>query len=471
MISRRSNCILLPFSRYFRGICLFCHTYPPCFDFSCRERDCKISGRKIYLSVKTGSPVIDTAGMDFSESCIMDIISDFDWRMITPECEGFEFMFGYYDRCPWDVTGKYHLALKIPVLHDRRPEAGEKAVIGLLDGSGSFEAQTGTDTWCHQQGCMELFLKHRPDCFVYNDFDAADRKMVARIFQLGKGVVGRYERPIYAISPDGRLAASLDFGRIPRRGYSYALTPLSPDLRPADPDADGLWIIDLHTGSEKLIVTYRQMIENHPYSYALEGRHLWLNHAIFNCTGDRILWLFRSTEDPIGLTKKWQTYMYTATVDGDEIKSSLPEPFWTNIITHQIWGRHPREIMVDANWDGRGHGVIVYDDSETPFRARKIADSHGRKGHFVYSPDGKYILADSYRDENFRQHLALINADTGRHIMLGLFRHEVPPNTPGFERCDLHPRWSPEGRRITVDSICSGKRAVYMLELPAELPV
>ncbi len=182
----------------------------------------------------------------------MKFHSQFDWQKISPECDGFEFMFGYYDRCAWDVSGKYHLALKIPVLPNRLPRIGETAVVGLLDGTGSFEPLAETGSWCHQQGCMELFLKHRPDCFVFNDFDDADHKMVARIFQLGKGIVGRYEYPIYAISPDGKYAVSLNFSRIPRRGYSYAPAVLSRDRFPADLDGDGVRLIDLRSGEDKL---------------------------------------------------------------------------------------------------------------------------------------------------------------------------------------------------------------------------
>ena len=175
----------------------------------------------------------------------------------------------------------------------RLPERGETAEIGLLDLDGNYEKLTTTRTWCHQQGCMELFLPNRPGCFVYNDYDEANDRVIARIFEVGKGVVGMYDRPIYAISPDGKWAVCLDFARIPRRGYSYADAVLSQDLQPADPDADGIWIMDLESGKSRLAVSYRTMMERHPYSYCLPGQRIWLNHAIFNCDSTRILWLFR----------------------------------------------------------------------------------------------------------------------------------------------------------------------------------
>ena len=239
----------------------------------------------------------------------MKFHTSFEWEKFSPDCDGFEFMFGYYDRCAWDVTGKYHLAMKIPVLPNRLPQIGEKAVIGILDKIGHFIPLAETGAWCHQQGCMELFLKHRPDCFIFNDFDEQDGKMVSRIFQLGKGIVGRYEYPVYAMSPDGKYAVSLNFGRIPRRGYSYAPALLPSDRFPADLDQEGLRLIDLESGDSKLIVSYRKMLETHPCAYTLENKYIWLNHAIFNCDSTRILWLLRSITDEIGLTKMWHTFM------------------------------------------------------------------------------------------------------------------------------------------------------------------
>ena len=153
----------------------------------------------------------------------MRIHPEYEWKKITPD-DG-HYFFGYYDRNPWNCDGSRHLTLKAPQC-ERLPLPGETAEIGLLDGKGGYEPLTRTRCWCHQQGSMELFLPRRPDCFIYNDFDPEEQKPVARIFQIGKGVVGRYERPIYAISPDGRYGVSLNFGRIPRRGYSYADTPV-----------------------------------------------------------------------------------------------------------------------------------------------------------------------------------------------------------------------------------------------------
>src|SRR5262245_18396458 len=40
--------------------------------------------------------------------------------------------FGYYDKCPWDGTGRYLLANEVDFC-DRQPKAGEPLTVGVVD--------------------------------------------------------------------------------------------------------------------------------------------------------------------------------------------------------------------------------------------------------------------------------------------------------------------------------------------------
>ena len=35
----------------------------------------------------------------------------------------------------------------------------------------------------------------------------------------------------------------------------------------------------------------------------------------------------------------------------------------------------------------------------------------------------------------------------------------------GPVRCDLHPRWSPDGRRVCFDSVHGGTRQMYVMDV------
>lgn len=390
------------------------------------------------------------------------ISSIYDWQRLTPD-DG-HYFFGYYDRNPWNEDQTLHLMLKVDQC-ERLPLPGETAEIGVVTPKGNYRKITETRAWCHQQGCMELFHPQLKDTFIYNDFDPETRRLQARIYHMEKGETGRYDMPVYALAPNGKFAVCLDIGRIPRRGYSYADTPVSDHLHPVDCDNEGLFILDLATGKTRLLASYADMLAQHPCAYTAEGRYIWLNHAIVNCDSTRVLWLFRQTNNQYQVNG-WQTFMYTCDLTGKDLRCTLPEPFWTRQISHQIWGRTPNEILIDANWDKTGHHAVVYNEQEYPFRARKIADSHGIMSHMIFSPDGTKLLADSYPDENGVQHLALIDVATGSMELIGHFNHKPERPNIGETRCDIHPRWSPDGHYITVDSIHDGKhRGCYLLEI------
>ena len=58
--------------------------------------------------------------------------------------------FGYYDKCPWDATGRYVPALEAG-FSDRPPGHGDNAAVGMVD-------LAETVAWNWQQGAMLQWL-------------------------------------------------------------------------------------------------------------------------------------------------------------------------------------------------------------------------------------------------------------------------------------------------------------------------
>jgi hypothetical protein len=87
-------------------------------------------------------------------------------------------------------------------------------------------------------------------------------------------------------------------------------------------------------------------------------------------------------------------------------------------------------------------------------------------GHCSFSPNREWLLTDTYPDRNRSVSLLLYYWETGRVIEVAEFTS--PPELEDEVRCDLHPRWSPDGRRVCVDSAHEGGRQMYVLDL-AEL--
>ena len=385
----------------------------------------------------------------------------FDWINLTPE-DG-HFLFGYYDRCPWDAVSQRHLALRVGQ-QEHLAAPGETADVGFVDrDERRFVRLADTRAWNHQQGAMTLWLTHQPNAFVFNDFelDSDTWRPIARVMDtLGKDV-GRYDTHIYAMSEDGRWGATLNFGRIPRRGYSYALAP-KPDQKLPDMDADGLFVVDMHTGEKTLIAPYREFFRLHPFPWDGQDHYYWLNHVTSNVDGSRLMVLFRHEERD---GARWRTHVFTVGTDGADLRCPIPSVYWDcgKGVTHQMWTRQPDEILLDAGWFDEGNAPVIVRDAACPLPARQVSKGLGLCSHMIHSPDGKWIATDSYLQEDGYQYLGLVEVATGACTEIGRFRHHAPGRDEEL-RCDLHPRWSRDGRSLTVDTIYEGKRKIFMLE-------
>lgn len=388
---------------------------------------------------------------------------ELNWQELTPQ-EG-NYLFGYYDRIALSPDNARHLALRVPQ-QERLPQPGECAEVGYIEiASRKFVSLAQTESWCHQQGAMTIWLRNRPGHFIFNDYrqTGGNWQPVARICHADSGsMVGEYPCAIYQVSPDGRWGGVLDFARIPRRGYSYSRAILPVGRKTPDLDNDGLFVIDMQSAQLRMVASYRQMLEVLPCPYDLEGQYIWLNHIIFNADSSRISVLLRYRDEATG-NSMWKTNMLTMNLDGSDMLCPLPEMLWRNGgISHQLWGRTPREILIDANWCGKGSEYVVFDESIRSMRAQRISAGMGPMAHLIFSPDGEWLAADTYPVDGW-QRLALVRVKTGEVIELGRFAHPAVPTVD--VRCDLHPRWSGDGRFLTVDTIHFGPRRICMLDV------
>jgi hypothetical protein len=85
-------------------------------------------------------------------------------------------------------------------------------------------------------------------------------------------------------------------------------------------------------------------------------------------------------------------------------------------------------------------------------------------GHCTYLPGNEWILNDTYPDKDQLQHPYLYHvAGNTRRPLAHLY---TGPEYYGEWRCDLHPRYSPNGRMVTVDSNHGGNgRQLYLIDV------
>jgi len=363
--------------------------------------------------------------------------------------------FGYYDKCPWDATGRYLLAMEVG-FNDRQPEPGERLTIGMVDlhENNRYIALDQTLAWCWQQGTMLQWLGSAPDReIIYNAYE--DNRYLSIIRDVHSGKTRRLPRPIYAVSGDATQAVTLDFDRLGRTrpGYGYIAGPETYKDDPA-PAKAGIYWMDLKTGENRLIISIAQAVANQPRS-DFEGQHHWFNHLQFNRSATRFIFLHRW-----GIPgKRWGTRAYTAKADGSDLRLIAD----TGMVSHFDWRGDDRILAFALNKNKKARFYLIdalSGDMETVGEGVLTSD-----GHCSYSPDRKWVLNDTYPNKQAIQTLMLYRPCDGKRIDIGEFY--LPPKVHGKPfRVDLHPRWNRNGTQVCVDAWHEGPtRQVYVVDV------
>lgn len=361
--------------------------------------------------------------------------------------------FGYYDKSPWDASGRYLLGLESSFA-GRPPQAGEEAVVGLID-TGDGDAWTPlarTSAWNWQQGCMLQWLGDGSSGeIVFNDREG-DRA-VARILDVHTGGERRLGRAVYALNRTGTRAVSLSFGRLhhQRPGYGYAGVA-DPGLGIEAPEDDGLFSLDLATGAERLILSIAEAARFRPAPH-FGGRTHRFNHVQFGTDPERFAVLHRckTPDEEVGRTR-----LLTLNLDGSGLCCLTDH----EMVSHYDW-RGAEGIVAWSRREGIGDRYFYFQDRSAEFRA--IGEGTLTcDGHCSFSPDGRWMLSDTYPDSEHYRTLFLYRWPDGPRVDLGRF---YAPPMDWQIRCDLHPRWSRDGRKLCIDSLHEGSRQMYVLDV------
>jgi len=152
------------------------------------------------------------------------------------------------------------------------------------------------------------------------------------------------------------------------------------------------------------------------------------------------------------------TRLVTANPDGSDLYAL--DPYGQT--SHFIW-EDPRHILAWSWHPSAGDKFYIYEDHSR--KVKVIGEGVMTvNGHCTYLPGNKWILNDTYPDAQGVQHPFLYRVSTGKRYPLADL--PSPKQFRGEFRCDTHPRFSPDGKKVVVDSPhANGGRQLYLLDI------
>lgn len=396
--------------------------------------------------------------------------------------------FGYYNKSNFSPDDRFLLGNRTP-LFTGDLTGHETAEVGFFDlHNGDRWTKLGeTTAWNWQMGCQLQWVGNTGQAIfntrartpagpanVYPDFRST-------VVDPTTGERRELPLPIYVMAPDGSFALTVNYSRFiaTHRTIGYPATIAEPVLALA-PDDDGIHRMDIATGESRLILSLRDLTQHRPVPSMDKAMH-WITHMEVNPSGTRFLFIHRWTERPED-EFCYLHRLYTINGDGSDLRlledtdHPLPQlaadydpaghgtfdyekspwqishPLWRSDHEVIVWGPHEGEIHYQMYDDRTGAALSVGPDVLT------------ENGHMTYSADGRWMLSDTYPDATTNQRiLFLFDAKTGLRYDLGQFH--TPPDLGKHNRCDLHPRWSRDNRRVCIDSVHEGPRQMYLLDI------
>lgn len=364
--------------------------------------------------------------------------------------QNYENLFGYYDKSPWNNDGTKMLYLRVKNAC-KQAASTEEAILILKDLKTNEEKEVAiTNAWNVQQGCMLQWLGPAFDSkIIYNDVKKG--KYVSIIYDVNTNEKKEIKLPVYTVSSKGDFALTLDFSRLHRLRPGYGYMNL-PDTTKDElcPKGHCIWKIDLYKNQYEGILTYEDLLQYKTKETMSNAEHK-VNHIMLNPSGNRFMFLHRWIQNGVKYTR-----LFTANIDGANLYCLLDE----DMVSHCNW-KDDETIIAWAHTQAGNHYYILKD--KTLKKDVLFAETLKVDGHPSFSPDGKYLVTDTYPDFKRKEKIFLCDIENNKVSILASIYSSI--KFINETRCDLHPRWRRDSKQICFDAAVNKKRQVYVMNI------
>lgn len=382
----------------------------------------------------------------------------------------------FFVTSPFSPSGRYLAMLQLPQ-EERIPQPGEQARVLLADlVNGGVEPVATTCGWENQLGANLNWGATDHDLF-FSDVDPGNWTLHTVHLDPISGRRRHLPGPVYHVSPDGRTLASANLFRMQRtqRGYGVVVPEEIVGARHVGfPENDGLYLTDVETGRVQLLSLaeiWERVGSSMDLPDPLAGGAYGF-HTQWSPDGNRILfsvrWVRREAPDWAPGHSMIRFNVLTVTPDFSELHVAVPARYWERGGHHTNWCPDSRHLLMNLGHFGDPLRLarVAFDGSGLA----PLFDEPMGSGHPTLHPDGRHILTDTYLFEEpyawADGSVPLRWIDTSTRTEREIARiPSRPPQADPVLRVDPHPAWDREYRRVAVNGVIDGTRAVLVADL------
>jgi len=353
-----------------------------------------------------------------------------------------ESFFGYYNLSPQNNNGETLVCV---------PNKDDLYI--YLKNSEKVQKIYSTNAWNWQQGAMLQWSPNKNNTIYLNYYCKNTKKYITNIVNTkSKKIVKTLELPIACIAKDESYALSLNFERlaIMRPDYGYFN---NNEVKLPNNNNDGIWKIDIETNRIELIISLNKLKKLN-YVSTMDNAEHKVNHIDIAPNGERFMFLHR-----------WKSRggRYMRLITADKEGKNLYILNGDKMTSHSCWWKSDKIISFCSTQEFDNNYIVFYDKSM--LREKLSTKLPSKDGHPSVSPDGRWLITDTYPSYDRNSHLLLYNIENDECFHIGRFFQ--PLKYKGSYRIDLHPKWNLDGKKIFFESGHSGYRNLYSININA----
>ncbi|MBA32047.1 MAG: hypothetical protein CL748_06060 [Chloroflexi bacterium] len=359
--------------------------------------------------------------------------------------------FGYYNISPFNNNGGL-LWCETTEKKTRGSKDSSVNIVYYNSLSNNKKVVAKSKAWNWQQGCMLQWFGNSDHKIIYNNYNEKNNDYYSEIFDFQTNKRKSLCKPIYSVSNDGAFALTLNFDRYTMMRPSYGYFRKQNIVLPSD-ENDGIWFIDIEKNTSKLIISLDNLKKFEPDPTMVNSKHK-VNHIDIAPDGKRFMFLHRW----IGSQGRFHRLITANCRDGSDLF------FLTGIelVSHNCWMTDSKNIISFSRLNDGRDRYNRYTDKKG-FVETIGENDFFSDGHPSVSTDGRWILTDDYPDKSKFSRLYLYDLLNKKKHILGMFHQ--PYKYKGENRIDLHPKWSEDGKFVSIDSGHRGKREFHVINI------